>query len=149
MIVNRGTWDEISNMCRRCSHLACWDLDMGGKHKYSCRVQPPDVGLTCSKFQAVHTCADCRHSYQLKRINRFSASEDSLDGFICMSCRHEDVALWMVGVDINTEGCEEWEEKKIGVNRSYACARQEKAVRSVEVVDDAGYTEGTGQLGAK
>lgn len=142
MIINHGTWDEISNMCKRCSHLACWDLDMGGNHKYRCRVQPPNVWPTCSKFQAVRTCADCRHSYHLKRIDRFGAREDSPEGFICMSCGHEDVALWLVGVDINREGCEDWEEKKIGVNRTSIYSKQKGAVCSFKVVDDAGGSDG-------
>jgi len=152
MIVNRGTWNELPEMCQQCRNIRCADIDMSGMALFSCGAYPlKDTDETCPAFKVTPSCATCRHCYQVRKsdYSHGGCVTTPMDGFICMASRYDDIAIWMVGANADMEGCEEWEEKKIGVNRSYACARQEKAVRGVEVVDDAGYTEGTGQLGAK
>ena len=45
--------NEIPDICRKCTNMRAWSLDMGGNHDYDCRVKPTSmVGKEdCDKFE--------------------------------------------------------------------------------------------------
>ena len=59
-------------------------------------------------------CATCHKRFDLKRFDysTIGCEHTDMDGFICMAFADENIAIWMVGINEDTEGCEVYTERK-------------------------------------
>ena len=59
-------------------------------------------------------CATCNKRFDLKRFDysTIGCEHTDMDGFICMAFADENIAIWMVGINEDTEGCEVYTERK-------------------------------------
>lgn len=65
-------------------------------------------------------CRTCRHRLDLEKWDYSHGGcvhEKITDGFVCLSCAHEGVAIWMVGDDENTGMCEDYERRVMKIER--------------------------------
>lgn len=66
-------------------------------------------------------CRTCRHRLDLRKWDYSHGGcvhERITDGFVCLSCADEGVAIWMVGTDEGTEYCECYEPREKDIHCS-------------------------------
>lgn len=62
----------------------------------------------------MNKCRDCSKCLELQRweYSDNGVKHEKVDGFACLVFAHEGLVVNLVGVDLDEEGCEEWNPKK-------------------------------------
>lgn len=58
-------------------------------------------------------CATCKNRFDLRRFDysHGGCEHTNMDGFICMAFADERTAIWMVGINEDSDGCECYTER--------------------------------------
>ena len=91
-------------------HLICISIGLivGSTAKTTTNIIKPKKQRKRKRKMIRPQCKTCNKRFDLKRFDysTIGCEHTDMDGFICMAFADENIAIWMVGINEDTEGCE-------------------------------------------